>query len=266
MRCEERFLVGRDYLAAAVDSLQRVRASHPTSGVWEAADLEWWWRKPRLTDGWDQLFWFADDRPVAAAIATDWGGRLGLDIITLPDAPDDFVADVVRRGVDRIASASVDHIKSLVDGADSVITSLLTGAGFVRLPETGTSAWMLPRSRRPIAPLAGGYRLVSHNELADRPHHYVARNGPNVEERLRETSLYRADLDLAVIDGTGDVVAYGLFWYDPISTVGFVEPTLTWSRSPRMVRGALWRPQGGTLRESADATFLSVPLRWLPAS
>ena len=76
MREAERLLSGRDYLAAAVDLLHRVRASHPTAGVWEAADPEWWWRKPRPTDEWDQLFWFVDEQPIAAAIATDWAGRL----------------------------------------------------------------------------------------------------------------------------------------------------------------------------------------------
>ena len=224
VREAERLLSGRDYLAAAVDLLHRVRASHPTAGVWEAADPEWWWRKPRPTDEWDQLFWFVDEQPIAAAIATDWAGRLGLDIIILPDASDAVVTEVVHRGVERTASAPFDRIESLVADADPVVASLLTDAGFVRAPGTGTSAWMSTQDRPPVAPLAAGYRLAASDESSDRPHHYIDRNGPGVEQRLSETSLYRSDLDLSVVDSAGEVVAHGLFWWDPITAVGFVEP------------------------------------------
>lgn len=54
------------------------------------------------------------------------------------------------------------------------------------------------------------------------------RNGPAVEERLKETSLYRADLDLQAIDQEGAPAAYGVFWYDPITRVGFIEPVGTY--------------------------------------
>ncbi len=104
------------------------------------------------------------------------------------------------------------------------MAALLTEAGFWWSPDTGTSAWMSSQQRPAMTPLAEGYRLASRSELVDRPHHFIDRNGPHVQQRLRDTSLYRADLDLVVIDGTGEVAAYGLFWYDPITSVGFVEP------------------------------------------
>jgi ribosomal protein S18 acetylase RimI-like enzyme len=54
-----------------------------------------------------------------------------------------------------------------------------------------------------------------------------ARNGPDVEERLRQTPLYRADLDLVVLDGDDRAAAYGLFWFDPETSTGLVEPMRT---------------------------------------
>ena len=42
--------------------------------------------------------------------------------------------------------------------------------------------------------------------------------------RLAQTSLYRSDLDLCIRDTDGEVAAYGLFWYDPVTGVGLVEP------------------------------------------
>jgi predicted N-acetyltransferase YhbS len=50
------------------------------------------------------------------------------------------------------------------------------------------------------------------------------RNGELVEIRLRQTSLYDPGLDLAVETGDGDVVGYALFWFDPVTAVGLVEP------------------------------------------
>ena len=53
------------------------------------------------------------------------------------------------------------------------------------------------------------------------------RGHPDPEPRLRQTSLYRPDLDLVVYDRDGDVAAYGLFWYDPVTGTGLVEPMRT---------------------------------------
>lgn len=55
----------------------------------------------------------------------------------------------------------------------------------------------------------------------------VGRNGAQVAKRLGQTSLYRKDLDLVIVDSTGEPVAYGLFWYDPSTKVGLVEPMRT---------------------------------------
>jgi ribosomal protein S18 acetylase RimI-like enzyme len=46
----------------------------------------------------------------------------------------------------------------------------------------------------------------------------------SVAQRLAESSLYQPELDLFVEGPDGDVVAYGLFWPDPVTGVGLVEP------------------------------------------
>lgn len=58
----------------------------------------------------------------------------------------------------------------------------------------------------------------------------IPRNGAHVAERLRECSLYRPDLDLCIEAPNGDVAAYGLFWADPVTRVGLVEPMRTEDR------------------------------------
>src|SRR3954469_9109533 len=98
----EQHLVGVHYLEAATALLRRVRNAHPTKGLYEAADLQWWWRTPRLTDDLGQLFWFDRlGRPEAAVIATDWGDPMALAPIVIPDAAPFWVAHVIERGLAR---------------------------------------------------------------------------------------------------------------------------------------------------------------------
>ena len=52
----------------------------------------------------------------------------------------------------------------------------------------------------------------------------VERNGRTVERRLRQCSLYDPTLDLAVEDVDGTVAGYALFWFDPATLVGLLEP------------------------------------------
>src|ERR671914_2516670 len=75
---------GLEYLALATELLQRVRLADPEAGVWEAADVQWWWRTPRRSDAVDQLFWIDEEGPVAAAVLTQWGRSWGCDPIIVP--------------------------------------------------------------------------------------------------------------------------------------------------------------------------------------
>ncbi len=86
MQPTEQLRSGLQYLETISTFLQRARAAHPWKGLYEAADLQWWWGRPRATDA-SQLFWFdAHGEPEAAAILTDWTKAIALDVMVLPDA------------------------------------------------------------------------------------------------------------------------------------------------------------------------------------
>src|SRR5438874_13385806 len=74
---------GLEYLALVTELLQRARLADAEAGLWEAADLQWWWRTPRRSDAIDQLFWIVDEGPVAGVVLTDWGRALGCDRIVV---------------------------------------------------------------------------------------------------------------------------------------------------------------------------------------
>ena len=221
----EHGLSGTEYLAGVTTLLQRTRDEHPTKGVWEAADLQWWWRKPRPTDSWIHPFWVdASGEPIAAAVATDWDGRIGLDVIVVPTSSAELVEQAWHRGLAVANETNPPSIEVMVDDDDLVMRRLLIEAGFVPLADRGVSAWMSAESRPFASSDPDGYSLVSRVEISDTPHHFIARNGSDVAQRLERTSLYQPGLDLAMLDATGAVAAYGLFWFDPVTKVGFVEP------------------------------------------
>jgi ribosomal protein S18 acetylase RimI-like enzyme len=227
---EERHLVGVHYLEAATELLQRVRSTHPTAGLYEAADLQWSWRTPRSTDNLPQLFWFDHlGRPQAAVIATDWGDRIALDPFVMPDATPDWVAHVMERGLAHASESGFEAIVLEVDSADDILPDVLVDHGF-EIEEDGlVETWLAANERPAISPLHEDYRLSSRLDTMQRPHHMTnaGRNHPDVEPRLRQTSLYRPDLDLVIHDSQDSVAAYGLFWHDPVSATGLVEPMRT---------------------------------------
>ncbi len=222
-------LSGLDYLAAVTALLQRTRAAHPTQGLYEAADLQWWWRRPRTTDAMPQLFWFdRDDRPEAAVIATQWDGRVSLDPLLLPGSHPDLVGHAMARALAHAGEWGLDTVEMEVDRKDHALQEVLARHGFeITEPGLMVEAWLDADDRPTVSPLPAGYRTVTRAEITDRPHHLTTRNGPAAEERLQQTSLYRADLDLAVLDTDDDYAAYGVFWHDPVTATGLVEPMRT---------------------------------------
>src|SRR5688572_18339890 len=55
-RFRQQRVSGLDCVRVATELLHRVRLAHPTAGVWDAADVQWWWRRPRSSDLLEQSF------------------------------------------------------------------------------------------------------------------------------------------------------------------------------------------------------------------
>ena len=224
---ETRWASGLDSLRLVTDLLQAARLEHPTAGSWEAADFQWWWRVERESDSMEQLFLIGDDgAPVGAAIFTRWSSGWGFEVLTRPSTAD-AAAALVELSADRLAALEPRGIESIVRDDDENLIGVLTDAGFVKTDETDATTWLdAARRPEPTAP-PEGYRLLDRSETADRPHHFITRSGEGVEERLQQTSLYDPTLDLLVVDDADGVAGYVLFWFDPVTNTGLVEPVRT---------------------------------------
>jgi predicted N-acetyltransferase YhbS len=229
----ERRAGGIAYLELVTELLQRQRLADPVGGLWEAADLQWWFtRDPHPTDD-DALFWLDGDITLGAVVFTRWGPtRYGCDLLGSP--PQAAAWEFVRRRSAELPDASIEMAALDEDGA-------ATEAGFVEVAEEYETTWLDAADRPPPPSFPDGYTLVPRPDQ-DGPHPMIKRNGAEVEARLRQCSLYDPDLDLAVRGPAGDVAGYALFWADRRTGVGLVEPMrVEDEHSGRGVAGALLR-------------------------
>ncbi|HEY7968776.1 MAG TPA: GNAT family N-acetyltransferase [Candidatus Limnocylindrales bacterium] len=205
------------YLEVVTRLLHDLRLSDPEGGLWEAADLQWWWRIDQHPAPAAQAVWLDGDRPDVAVVFTEWKDAVGCDLLGSDAAvtrrSDRLWQEVHRQATDR-------EIAMIIRDDDAIRTAAAERAGFVRGPEQFVTGWMDADERRRPGPPPNGIRIESYRG----GHHPMeTRNGEAVARRLAECSLYRPDLDLAILDGD-EVVGYALFWADPVTRVGLLEP------------------------------------------
>jgi GNAT superfamily N-acetyltransferase len=215
---------GLEYLALATELLQRARLADAEAGVWEAADLQWWWRTPRRSDAIDHIFWIDDEGPVAGVVLTDWDRAWGCDPIVVPGVSTLTLPTVWARVLDAINGLGLEAVEVLARDDDLELQSLLADAGFVADDERSGITWMNAENRPGVAALPEGFALVDRSRATTGPHPMRRRSGEGVEARLMQCSLYDPGLDLAVEAVGGPVAGYALFWFDAVTKVGLVEP------------------------------------------
>ena len=133
---------GLEYLQLVTALLQRARRSNPTGGLWEAADLQWWWRRDQHQDPGHQTFWLDYDTPIAAAILTDWGGRWACDLLSADHDLSDVVGTVWPRALGQIDALADVTVEMTVGDDDLALADLVTKAGFQTTDELDMTAWM----------------------------------------------------------------------------------------------------------------------------
>jgi GNAT superfamily N-acetyltransferase len=215
---------GSESRELVVRLLQRQRIADPAGGIWEAADVQWWGRESRSSDDVDQLFWVDDEGPVAGILMTSWRqDRWQCDPITPTSGVDLASEEVWANAHDLIHQHARGVIEVNVRDDDQTAVAEAAAHGLVPAGQT-TICWMDP-ARRPaqtVPPAA--FTIGDRMSRSDSPHPMIARNGPDVARHLEQCSLYDSRLDLVVEDDLGHVAGYSLYWFDPQTKVGYVEP------------------------------------------
>lgn len=215
---------GPDALMLATELLQRVRRTDPHAGIWEAADVQWWWREPRRSQCVEQLFWADSQGPVAAVLLTSWtDDSWQCDPIIVPRVSGLEPEVVWARALEEVRVHAVGRLEVPVRDDDLAFKALAEGSGLVA-GERSSIAWMNTADRRGVQSLPAGFSLVDRTQRRGTPHPMRHRSGDAVEERLGQCLLYDPELDLAVESVDGRVAGYSLYWFDPVTRVGLVEP------------------------------------------
>jgi len=143
------------------------------------------------------------------------------DVFAVPSIVDED--EVWATTLEATAGHRGEAFQVLVSGDDTPLAGLAIRSGFTMTDELSGTSWM-DADQRPSVTQVDGFTIVDRVTSADRPHPMIARNGELVEPRLRQCSLYDPTLDLAVEDADGTVAGYALFWFDPTTLVGLLEP------------------------------------------
>lgn len=212
---------GFDRLRLATSLLQRARLADPLTGMWEAADVQWWWRTPRRSDEVEQLFWLDDEGPVAGVLLTSTADdSWQCDPVFVPGLG--LEPDVVwDRALEQAEHVSTGFVVPVSDDSIYVQAARRSGLSPDYRDSTG---WLDATDRPAVSAPADGFTLVDRTQRLDVPHHMRHRNGHSVQQRLEQCSLYDPGLDLAVKTAEGRVAGYSLYWFDPRTKVGLVEP------------------------------------------
>jgi ribosomal protein S18 acetylase RimI-like enzyme len=215
---------GLDAVMLATGLLQRARRTDPKAGLWEAADVQWWWRSPRRSDEVEKLFWLDDEGPVAGVLLTSWADEdWQCDPVFVPHASGPEPDVLWRRAIELASQHAPQGFDVPVRDDDRTFTDLAKRSGLTVGDRDGT-AWMDAADRPALSEPAEGFVLVDRSQRRDAPHPMRDRNGEAVAQRLGQCSLYDPALDLAVETADGRLAGYSLYWFDPVTKMGLVEP------------------------------------------
>ena len=215
---------GLDALRLATVLLQRARKADPLAGLWEAADLQWAWRMPRQSDDAEKIFWIDDEGPVAGALLTSrTDDAWQCDPIMVPGVSRPEPSFVWGRSMEHAAIHAIDGFEIPVSDEDQVFTELARNAGLLA-GDRDRTAWLDAADRPTVCEPPESFVLVDRSQRQNAPHPMRHRSGERVAERLEQCSLYDPSLDLAVETLDGRVAGYSLYWFDPSTKVGLVEP------------------------------------------
>jgi ribosomal protein S18 acetylase RimI-like enzyme len=204
--------------------LQRARRADSQAGLWEGADVQWWWRTPRESDEVEKPFWIDDEGPVAGVLLTSWtDDAWQCDPVVAPGASNLVRGVVWKRAIEHAAKHAATGFEVPVRDDDRTFQELAERSRLTAGHQDST-AWMDAGDRPDVQAPPEGFVLVDRTQRRDAPHPMRHRNGDRVATRLGQCSLYDPALDLAIETADGRIAGYSLYWFDPATKVGLVEP------------------------------------------
>lgn len=215
---------GMEAVDLATQLLQRVRIADPLAGVFEAADVQWAWRTKRVSDDTEKAFWIDETGPVAGVLLTSFTPTTWqIDPVIVPGTTGIEPQHVWNRVLEHIqANPSLDFDVPVGDN-DPTFSTMAQESGF-KAGDRDSTGWLRAIDAPKQLPPREGFTLADRTQRAGAPHPLRDRTGDDIADRLMQCSLYDPSLDISIETDNGDVAGYSLYWFDPVTKVGLVEP------------------------------------------
>ena len=222
------------YLRKATAFLGECRSEDPLGGLWDAADLQWWWREDLYRDPANQLFWEDTSGRTLGFMLVSPRYRC-VDYEILPSLGETGVAQEIFA----CALATLGAMCDKATGGDEPCTlfvrhdrpefrNMAEQAGFVRTDRALVQTRLRLDCGIPTVPLADGHHLrsVGADDFVDgKPP--VLRISAGMYRRISQTPLYRQDRHLVVVAPDSDIAAECICWVDQENGIGVFEPIRT---------------------------------------
>lgn len=262
---------GLDYLAKATDFLIACRLEDPLGGLWDAADIQWWWREDDFRDPAHQLFFETPDgAPRAMLLLSPTYGTFDYEL--MPGEEDtDLGQQVLRTGMTWLEEQRSPTSRQyfFLKADHHALRRRAEAHGYRPMPDALVQTSQTLPSILERAPLPDGYavRPIQHDDIIDGRQPVLTTPAGGIE-RLGHTSLYDPRHHLVVTDEDDHAVAECIYWTEPTTRIGLIEPVATHPAHRRrgLARAMLTRALQDMTRQGTTIAKVCYASSNLPAA
>lgn len=256
---------GLAYIDKVTELMLSIRAKDKYAGLYEAADLQWWWSLDRFNNIDDPdrlLFWLDDEeKPLAVLVLYEGKNRWDHEFMYLPDINNIAKKRICWNVLEIINSFKTSKpIYTVVHEHDREWRSMLESNGWhyanqdmVQMEQKSTYIPEVPS-------LPEGMYFHDETQRNSKLYqHHLCKRGPEaIAERLKQCSLYRPDLDLAIKTNDALVAAYCVCWVDQQNNIGIFEPVRTEDKFQKRGLGSALLMEGIRRMNRLGATSIKI--------
>lgn len=222
------------YLQSATRFLELCRSIDPVGGMWDVADIQWWWRDGGYEDPARQLFLETEVDGEARAMVLLSEAYATFDYEVLPgleETPEGLnVFDAGLRWLEHLqTSQKVDRVEFFVHEDHTVFRRSAAEKGFKSLQKVYVQLALELETEQVAA--APGDQSVLVRSVEDRD--FVGEKPPVIRTparnfaRVKQAPLYERDQHLVAVGGENGVMGECIYWVDGANAIGVFEPVET---------------------------------------
>lgn len=221
---------GLDYLQEVTAFMLQCRREAPLAGMWDAADVQWWWRDDVYRDPNQQMF-FEDERGRTLGFILLSSAHNTFDYELLPGLEREQAREIFGWGLDELEQIEQRNARSasvFVKAEHLMFRDMVERAGFNKTATAYVQTALELDGSLPSVPTPKGYRvrsLLTSDLVQGAPP--VLRISAEKYARVSATPLYQLDLHLVVTAPGPTIAAECIGWLDAESGVGVFEPVRT---------------------------------------